>query len=67
MWYKKTIEDIIIRSVVVEADSFEEAEKLFDDGDWFDEDCGVKGEPMYFVAETEEDADNDEWEMIEED
>lgn len=64
MWYKKSIEEILVRSVVVEADSFEEAQEMFEDGDWYDEDAG-EGEPMYFVAETEEDADNDEWEMIE--
>ena len=35
MWYKKSVEYITVQSVIVEADSFEEAMELFDKGEGY--------------------------------
>ncbi len=65
MKFKKSVECIYLRSVEVDAESLEEAMDLFDDGDWYDEDCG-EGEINYWVAELDEDGEVDSWELIDE-
>lgn len=69
MWYKIRANIVSARAVAIEADSLEEAKRLVleeGEGEWDDDEYEEVESYDYFVAETEEDADNGEWEMIEE-
>ena len=65
MWYKKSVYITKLTSVEVEAESLEEAMKLFDASDeWYIEYEEPEDE-KYYVAELDEDGDVDYWEEVE--
>ena len=66
MRYKKTAVIYFTRSVEVEADSFEEAKELFDDGEWYDDEPQDVDRYDYFVEVLDEDGDFDCWDEIDE-
>ena len=49
-------------SVEVEADSFEDAQEMFEDGDWYEDEQQEVSEITY----SEYDEDSDSWDLIEE-
>jgi hypothetical protein len=69
MWYKIRANLVSARAVAIEADSLEEAKRLVleeGEGEWFDDEFEEIESYDYFVAETEEDANDGYWEMIDE-
>lgn len=69
MWYKIRANIISARAVAIEADSLEEAKRLVleeGEGEWDVDEYEEIESFDYFVAETEEDANDGYWEMIDE-